>query len=380
MAVTHCPACNKPLSWHRQGLLTCKCGHDLSHARGEPVTNPVILDFLELVKRKLPGDTIHIPRLRDRGFPLHEIEKISVATLLGIIGRLQPGSRRKTSFNVPDGISVEMNALKLASGMLSNWPNGLYDFLVTTYHSDSQVGGSTLHRQFHRFCCSFFKSGLPESEIAFLQNAFMSFGNDRWKTKGFIDPRFSNRLNSPNNIVGMKGLAEHLGIMVPTAEMYVKKGIINGEWVDTAKSKRMIFDLTTLPFRKAEGKRHRLRDAAKFLGLPVNLLSSLRKNGTYKITRLAWGIDGYSELDMIEFRERLLSKVPEMEDYDEGVFISVRSISRKKLSDQGVAARIIAAVLDGQIIPVGRCGGEIGDLVLNRVTAMGLIEPKVNSF
>lgn len=365
MAITSCPSCAKPLSWHRQGLLTCRCGQDLSELRGAPVQDPNVLGMLELIKRKLHGDPLKVPNLSILNFPLREIENISVATLLGIIGRLQPGNRRKTRFNIPIGMSVEMNALKLASGMLSHWPNGLYDYLESMHKFNPHVDRSTLHSQFRRFCFSFFKSGLPASEISFLESAFMSFGNDRWKTRGFIDSRFSNKLNTPNKIVGMKGLAEHLGIMVPTAINYVKKGIIIGEQVETATSKRQIFDLSSLPFSKAEGNRHRLREAAKFLGLPVCLLGRLRKSRIYKIKRLAWGLDGYSELDLIEFREVILSRAPLLGSFKTAEFISLKSIMHKKLKNQSVAATIVAAVFESEIVPVGRMGDEIRDVVFN---------------
>jgi hypothetical protein len=366
MAITSCPSCCKPLNWHRQGLLTCRCGQDLSELRGVSVEDPLVLGLLELVKRKLHGDPLDVQHLCKFGFPVHEIDNISIATLLGIIGRLQPGNKRKTSFNVPDGISVERHAIKLASGMLAQWPNGFYDYLEATHQSNSLVRGSTLHKQFHRFCCSFFKSGLPTNEISFLENAFMSFGNDRWKTRGFIDPRFSNKLNAPNSIVGMKGLAEHLGIMVPTAENYVERGIIVGKTVATANSTRLIFDLSSLPFSKAEGNHHRLRGAAKFIGLPENLLSILRKLGIYKIKRLAWGLDGYSELDLVEFKETLLNNAPLLANFNAPEFISLKKIIQMKLGDQSKAGKVIAAVLDGDVVPVGRMGDAVKDITFNR--------------
>lgn len=366
MAITSCPACAKPLSWHRQGLLKCRCGQDLSELRGSPVQDPKILGMLELIKRKLHGDTLNVTNLTKLEFPLNEIENVSIATLLGILGRLQPGSKRKTNFNILDNISIEMNALILGSAMFAQWPNGLYDHLESLHKCNPHVGKSTLHSQFRRFCFSFFRSGLPKSEIKFLEDAFVSFGNDRWKTRGFLDPRFSNKLNKVNNIVGLKGLAGHLGIMRPTAEKFVENGIVVGRTVETANSTRLIFDLSLIPFTKAEGNRHRERDAAKFLGLSVKLLSMLRKSGTYKMKRLAWGLDGYSELDLIEFRVNLLGKAPILDNFVGSEFISLRKIMRKKLSDQSTTARLIAAVLKYEIVPVGRMDDAIGSIIFNR--------------
>lgn len=367
MTITACPSCNKPLNWSRPGLLTCSCGQNLSKLRGAPVEDPLALDMLELVKRKLHGDPIHIQRLSDRGFPLPDIDNLSVATLLGIIGRLQPGNKRKTQFNVPIGLKVEMHALKLASGMLSNWPHGFYDYLEIQYQQNPKVLGSTLHKQFRRFYFSFFKSGLPANEVAFLENAFMNFGNDRWRTNGFIDPRFSNRMSVSSNIVGMKGLAEHLGIMVPTAENYVKKGYIQGVPKKTAKSTRLVFDLTKISFKKSEGKYYRLRDAAVFVGLPVALLQLLKQRGVYKISRLGWGMDGFSELDLIEFREKLISLAPILISLDTANLTSMKQIFRKKLGGQNISLKLIAETISGDIVPYGRIGDAIGDIVFKEV-------------
>ena len=366
MAITSCPACAKPLSWHRQGLLNCRCGHDLSELRGAPVQDPNILGMLELIKRKLHGDPLDVPNLSILNFPLQEIENVSIATLLGILGRLQPGSKRKTNFNFSTDISVEMNALKLAAGMFKQWPEGLYDHLESSNEFNPHVTKSTLHSQFKRFCFSFFRSGLPKNEIKFLENAFVSFGNDRWKTRGFVDPRFTNKLNTVNNIVGLTGLAKHLGIMRPTAVKFVENGIVVGRIVETANSTRLIFDLSLIPFTKAEGNRHRARKAAKFLGLPLELLSMLKESGTYKMKRLAWGLDGYSELDLIEFRESLLSKAPILNNVVGSEFISLKKIMRKKLRDQSTTARIVDAVFKCEIVPVGRMEGAIGSIVFNK--------------
>jgi hypothetical protein len=46
----------------------------------------------------------------------------------------------------------------------------------------------------------------------------------------------------------------------------------------------------------------------------------------------------------------------------------------KKLGGQNVTAKIIAAVLEGRIVPVGRSGDEIGDIVLRRTESWIFLE------
>jgi hypothetical protein len=175
------------------------------------------------------------------GFPIKELASISLPTLLGIINRLQPGKKRKTDFKVPKGVSNSFHAFKLASGIFVRWPDGFYDYLEGLHEGIEKPMGSTLQKQFHKFCTAFFKNGLPEEEMVFLRKAFISFGDDRWKTNGYLDTRFLNSVNATSNIVGIYGLANALGIQTPTAMKYVEKGLITGESVVTEKGIRVLF-------------------------------------------------------------------------------------------------------------------------------------------
>jgi ABC-type antimicrobial peptide transport system ATPase subunit len=85
--------------------------------------------MMELIKGKLHGNILENPRLIAAGFPLEDIDKITLSTLLRIISRFEQGHKRKTVFNAHDGVPQELNALKIASDFLSKWPYGLYDYL-----------------------------------------------------------------------------------------------------------------------------------------------------------------------------------------------------------------------------------------------------------
>lgn len=375
--ISVCPKCNKQLSWHRQGLLTCSCGHDLSELRGSLIEDNSILNIMELIKGKLQGNILHNSRLIDAGFPLEELNNISLSTLLRIINRFEQGSKRKTIFNVQHGVPPELNALKIASGFLGRWPHGLYDYLENlpkdTRHANKATSFN-LHSQFHRFYGSFFRSGFPENEIAFLRKAFVSFGNERWQKNGFIDIRVSNRVETSRNIVGISGLAKYLGVMPPTAIKYVKDGLIKGEPLTSGSRTRKIFDLTKdVPFKPCKGARYNLRDAAKFLCISVKLLQLLKKEKIYKMVHLAYGLDGYCEVDLIEFRDQIVNLAPLFDGSDLDEHIYMNSIMRKKKCGAEVYAAILSAVINKQITPVGRTGNEIGDLMFNKAEVLNIL-------
>ena len=56
LAVSSCPKCGEPLSWYRQGLLTCKfnCDKDLRDCDQPPMTE-VEVNLLDVIRRKVLG-------------------------------------------------------------------------------------------------------------------------------------------------------------------------------------------------------------------------------------------------------------------------------------------------------------------------------------
>lgn len=374
MAVTACPACKKNLSCFRKGLLTCSCGQDLSKLRGDLVENLSVLALLDLVRSKFQGIKLNKDLLIERGYSIEDLEPLSLPTLLGIINRFEQGRKRKTTFNVPDGVSKSVHAVKLTAGIFERWPQGFYDYLEGLDVDSNMLGSSTLRGKFHKFCCSFFKNELPVHEIAFLKKAFIGFGNDRQKTMGYVDARFTAGLNITSNIVGINGLAEALGIMTPTAMKYVEKGIIKGEIVDAGNGKRAIFDLAKIPFKRSEGKHYRLREAAKFLGLATSLLVFLKKEKIYTLKRLGFGLDGFSELDLIEFRDSLTSQASKYIDFKASHHITMKKVLFMKTIRVEVKGNFIRSILNNSLLPIGNIGSTLGDIVFDKNQALGFLK------
>lgn len=76
-------------------------------------------------------------------------------------------------------------------------------------------------------------------------------------------------------------------------------------------------------------------------------LKNLKKTGIYIIKRLGWGIDGFSELDLIEFKESFLSKVPDVIEYFPEEQFTIKDFLMKKSLPEGTDAKIFGGILDG---------------------------------
>ena len=371
-AITICPNCRKPLRWLRQGLLTCSCGHDLSELKGDLVEDESILSILSLIKDKLHGGQLKNSNFYKFGYPLEDLRNISFSSLISIISRLHKSHQNKFFSKESVHQSSEKHTLKLAGGMLSNWPQGFYDYLENLYAQNPRPEKSSIFQQFRSFHGSYFEAGLPPEDVWFLKEAFFKFGNERWKNRGLANPREVSKLNITRNFVGINEVAKYLGVTVVTVIKYERKGLIKGETLRTKKSIRRSFDLSKLPFKKSEGKYYKLRDAAKFIGLPVSLLSCLRKQNIYKVMRLGWGTEGFSEIDLVEFRDTCLAKASTPIDLISKKCISVKQLLRKKISPEKFS-KIIVSINSGELIPIGRLGDNISDIVLEESDALKIL-------
>lgn len=367
--VDTCPSCKKQLKWQRQGLLRCSCGQDLSNVRGAKIEDDSLFSITELIRWKLTNHQYDEKNLIKNGYPLTQLKEMSLSTLLGIIERLQRKRKRKTNFAQPFGEGSKLNAPKLASDMLTNWPQGFYDLLENLSPENRHIASRNLQSQYHRIFCSLFKSGLPIEEMKFVKKAFVTFANDCLGEDVYIDVRLARHAETSRRYVGILGLSVHLKVTLATIRNYVKKGLLKPEIRESMGKTRAVFDLHNLPFKASEGNYFKQREAAKFMKLNVRLLNALKSNGIYKIKRLGWGTDGYSELDLVEFKENLVNKAPNLLEVNTAEHVSLEEIFRKKFSSK-FSVKIVEDILLDKLIPLGRMGNEITDIVLTRKSAL----------
>lgn len=269
MAISQCPQCHRPIDWWRRGLTTCSCGYDFAHDRGEKVSNAAVLVLLEVMQDKLMGDALNEEALRYAGFPVEPIKGMSLATVLGILHRLE-------NFLLPaeneHSLAKEWLALETAADMFSSWPMSFHRYLEQVHVPHANMLAKGLRGQFESFYEAFFKQCLPRDEIAFLHQAFVEFGEQHWK-QALIHPLLTS--GKASNIVGIEGLAKAIGVRPSTARKLVSEGVIPVHSYNR-KNGRKLFDLSQqMSFEFTKGESLSLEAVANSLDIPTATLKDL---------------------------------------------------------------------------------------------------------
>lgn len=363
-----CPECSKPLTWFRPGLLTCTCGCDLSQHSGNNLRNSAVLGLLSFIQNQLKKQPHDYALLKTKlGFPVEHLKTLTLFELLSIIRRFE---NRLLSTNVTPIISEEEYVLSKASLALENWPEGLYQYLDSFSSERTSIEGFGLRKQFESFCGSLFKTGIPNSKVSFIKKAFLNYGNERWK-QGYVP----SHEGVDEKIVGIYGLSKALGIMPSTTRKLVSQGLIKGKTSKLHGHTRHFFDVRQkMPFITAKGKSYSLRNAAKWLGLPVSVLKILRERKHFEALHLANPIAAYHEQDLIAFREKLLKLCPPKKGRPNADHIKLTQVMRMKVGSANVKADFIFAMLNHELKVVGRTGLTLSDVFFGRAEVKTFME------
>lgn len=368
MAISQCLQCHRPIDWWRRGLTTCSCGYDFAHNHGEKVSNAAALVLLEVMQDKLMGDALNEEALRYASFPVEAIKGLSLATLLGILHRLE-------NFLLPEetdhGLPTEWRALETAADLFATWPTGFHRYLEQVHGPQANMLAKGLRGQFGSFYEAFFKQGLPKDEIAFLHHAFVEFGEQHWK-RAAIHPRLTS--GKASNIVGIEGLAKAIGVRPSTARRLVDKGVIPVH-AQHQKNGRKLFDLSQqLPFEFAEGKSLSLEAAAEVLDIPAAILRVYRSRGYFSQRHLASPAALYHERDVEALRVELIQDCPRIDMREELRYTTLRKVMLKKLGPSEVKAAFIDAIRKREIRPLGTLSARPGDLIFDAREAKDFLD------
>ena len=380
-ALTHCPGCKVKLSWSREALLRCGCGHDLTELE-QPSASPEVRELSRILANKLYGRPLSEEKNDALGFPLAQLEPMSLQTLMGLVDRLgrfgttAPSATRRAHRDCYE--QLERTAMAFA-----NWPNGLYELLERVGRCSERSGRVRgIAKQFGHFLTSLWKTGLPAAELEFLRNAFVEFADTHWK-KGFVDNRLhGGSLRALSHLVSRDAIAKHMDVMPITVDRMVKLGLIKPASSAGLSESRLLFDLTAeLPKRCSDGRSLGDREAGKFLELPVAVIKQLRKLGVLKFKRIGKQLSSFHEYDLRDFRDALLalgSRVATLNSPN-SEFLTLRAAMRLITGSSERKADIVAAILDGRLLLQGKVGHGVGDLVLKRDAVTTLVRDRAAS-
>jgi hypothetical protein len=216
--IKYCPSCQNSLSWHRNGLTTCKCGADLAQANSEKIDSPEVLALLGVLYAKLMKESLNRQQLTEVGFPFEAMEQLSVQTLLSIIYRFGLFNGKQVN-----DLDKDIAAVETTAKVFSDWPNKFYDYLEENQAPSANLKVSGLRGQFNAFYESFFKNIALDQELQFMRDAFISFGQDRWKLAA-IHPSFVT--NETAKILGINALSKKINKHPRIIKKLVNEGLI----------------------------------------------------------------------------------------------------------------------------------------------------------
>lgn len=379
-ALSACPECKKKLSWFRPKLLECECGCDFSNHPGKPINNREITGLLSLFRCKFLGLALDKNLLKEHlGFPVEHLDAMKMYELLSIIERLENRCKfNRLKLTPQDHVPSKEAVLENAAIALSHWPKGLYEYLNSFNKERVSIQGFGLRKQFESFYGSLFKSDIPKAKIAFIKDAFIRFGADEWK-QAYVTSKLDRGSGLGKQIVGIYGLAKALGVMPITARTMVKKDLIQGKKGNVNGRTRHFFDLDQeLPFSANNGATLTVRKAALWLGLPVSVLQVLREQKHYEGRHIARPFSAYHKQDLIIFRDKLFGCCPEVSVILVESHITLRQVMRMKVGANGIKASFINNILKGKLIPLGKTGNELSDMVFSKVRVKEfMLESKV---
>jgi len=356
--VSVCKVCEAELSWNRPGLLTCECGADLSELTGDPMGQEE-LEFLRIIDAKFNGlilkDSESIT-----GLPFKHLTEISLSTILAIVHAIGSMDLLIENKVVRAMVCTNKDEVKYALEVLKDWPNNFFKFLHRLGEQQARPSLG-LDRQFSFFTQRFFKRGYPIAEVKFLKEAFVEFGQNHWG-KAFYYSRMQSKPDGADqpNFVGIYDLAKQIGHTPSAVRTMIDEGRLVTKSLKGSKMEKVIIDLEKSNVKiPQDGNTVSVRDAAKYLELPVSVLSRLRALGHYQSDHLTLDKNSYCIEDLSTLKKKILNcqlvKLPNEQ------LITIAFIMRKSFRSCTFKTTVIEKILDRSLACFG-CEKDINEI------------------
>jgi hypothetical protein len=361
-ALKECDCCGRGLTWFRPGLMSCKCGQSFDEI---PLldANPTVVSLMKIVFAKLHH--LSLPANLEGNLPTDFLWRLSLQSLIEVIAALGKYSSK--------GTTASADLVTLAVEVLEDWPNGYHAFLrrldgEKTGTQSSQA--SSLRKSFLSFYTSMFKDRKNARHFLFLRDELIRFGLTEWG-KGVVDPRMTSQLSTEQRYVSKKQLADRLNIDERTLVSWAKQGKIELKSIAIDRGIRYVGDLNSVPIPiHSEGEVFRIRSAAKFLGLPVSVLTPLKKSGHYNVKHFPAFKTGYHQQDLINFKQCLLNrcKLVSLDSIPSDARTLDYVLQEVRFKAEDAKCQFIISYLSGDIHSIGRMDDSIGSILFSQLT------------
>lgn len=351
--VDNCSGCGAGLSWFRPGLLTCRCGARLASTSGA-AADPATVALMAVLQAKVRGESM-VGLNNSSGLPLEWLSTVPLGTLLRLLQTL-------AKFDTDAGDDPAS-----AAEILADWPNGFHAYLRRVGAASATTPGAGLRKRFERLYGALFKRREWGISTALLRDEFVRFGENEWGAS-LVDRKLRGAASSGGRFVSGNRLAERLGVQPVTMHRWIRKGLIGATEVPTARARRLVvdsrpFDGTLRPLADCLEQ----REAANYIGLPVSVLLGLRRSGHYSPDPIVNRRRGYWKEDLDRLAKRLFATAPQGRPGELGAEKTIRMghvVNRCKFGSDDAKSALLAAVLDGKVLPVGIAGTSWADVLL----------------
>jgi hypothetical protein len=315
-------------------------------------------DLLQVIRAKV----LHLLPLVDgsSGLPVGDLYQLELRDLLRLVNILQTCGRMLSGD--PDSVSEPGMAVTAAAEYLREWPAKFFEMLkgLRAIHSNP---GSSIRELYAPIYSSFLKKNEKKKpdRFDFMRRAFLEFVSNHVQGD-VVDIRVmrSFGFNVGRRFVTRAELSRRLDIDPRS----VARSIPSDATASKSGNKRVAIDLSHFdPPPSSSGVLKRIREAAREIGLPVEVLRALKACGEFEVHHQLVGMPGFRELDVRRFQARFadLQLIDPTSEHDAGSICVRRAMGQScRSAEQRVA--LIRALLQCEIRILGQTTGPVGDL------------------
>lgn len=365
-ALMHCPTCLSPLRQFRPAPLVCKCGSDLTSAPLE-VASASEVDLMKVLYARLHDDRAILANTT-AGLPVDHLLELPLRSLMLHLFRLGA-----FVLNERYGTAPAQESVLAAANLLSSWPNGLSTFLRGEMARRSPDETNFL-KFYNRFYQQFVKSGRRRSgqELPWIRQAFLEFGVREWNGEA-VDARLVSQTEEKKRRLNRQDLASVLRVSVGTLSKWLQAGVIDDAMYVRAGSRRYGFDSNSLGAVATSERTEEImetRVAAAYLGIPVSALQFLKEKCLVGAHDPRLQRRGYFRSDLDRVRQQLLEKAQilatDAPHDPEPALILGQFLKFSHPKSKTIKGRLLAALLTGEIHPVGRTNEDICSILIKK--------------
>jgi len=364
--ITRCPECDSKLSWMRSGLLECRCGASLAHARGD-IAPDNLVDMAKMIHAAFYVTMLDDSESRCK-MPFSGMSLMSLQTMLRVINSigarwlwLESGAGSRKNFDCVD-------KFKAAAHVFSNWPHNFHALL----EMESQVIGGGKFSFWKNQQSTFeylFKRNYAEHEVAFLGVALMEYASKHAAGLSIDSRLMQKHGHGIEDQHSIKSVCKRLNITPATLRKRIRKGIYDAEVRWVGRTAKIIFNTepTSGILPNDEGN-FGIREAADYIGLPVTTLSILREKNIYQPLHHTNKLSGWAKQDLDDCKELFLSMAVSTDMANHDDLVDMATIMRMKPRHDYSKAEVLMAIYRGDMHCYGD-GRAIPDLLISKAEA-----------